>query len=167
MGSLSQTSLKQKISCRCSFNVFFSYFLEFFVYIVILCGPSEASTHYCAIPGGNPPKDWQSMLCAGKELDWNSGLLICCQVLLATCWFATFELPLLRRRSRISSLFSHLSPYWATFPPKLSHLSSYAEPPLLLSWANSPPIMSHLSYVELSLLLRWATSPPMLSHLSS
>ncbi len=45
-----------------------------------LCRPSEASTRYCAIPGGYPPQDWQSLPCAGEELDLNPGLLICSQV---------------------------------------------------------------------------------------
>ncbi len=45
-----------------------------------LCRPSEASTWYCVIPGGYPPQDWQSLPCAGEELDSNPGLLICSQV---------------------------------------------------------------------------------------
>ncbi len=45
-----------------------------------LCRPSEASIRYCVIPGGFPPQDWQSFLCAGEELDLNPGLLICSQV---------------------------------------------------------------------------------------
>ncbi len=45
-----------------------------------LCRPSEASTRYCVIPGGYPPQDWQSLPCAGEELDSNPGLLICSQV---------------------------------------------------------------------------------------
>ncbi len=60
-----------------SFNVwfFFSYiFLGVFVYIVYLCRPSEASTWYCVIPGGYPPQNWQSLPCAGEELDLNPGL---------------------------------------------------------------------------------------------
>jgi hypothetical protein len=42
--------------------------------------PSEASTRYCVIPGGYPPQDWQSLPCAGEELDLNPGLMICSQV---------------------------------------------------------------------------------------
>ncbi len=38
-------------------EVFFSFiFLWVFVYMY-LCRPSEASTRYCAIPGGYPPQD--------------------------------------------------------------------------------------------------------------
>ncbi len=60
---------------------FFSYiFLEIFVYTEYLCRPSEASTRYCVTPGDYPPQDWQSLLCAGEELDLNPGLLICSQV---------------------------------------------------------------------------------------
>ncbi len=86
------------------FFFFFPYiFLGIFVYMY-LCRPSEASTRYCVIPGGYPPQDWQSLPCAGEELDSNSGLLICSQV----CY------------------------HWATSPPNiepplllsLSHLSS-------------------------------------------
>ncbi len=62
-------------------QVFFSYiFLGVFVYMEYLCRPSEASTRYCVIPGGYPPQDWQSLPCAGEELDSNPGLLICSQV---------------------------------------------------------------------------------------
>ncbi len=39
-----------------------------------LCRPSEASTRFCVIPGGYPPQDWQSLPCAGEELDSNSEL---------------------------------------------------------------------------------------------
>jgi hypothetical protein len=70
-----------------------------------LCRPSEASTWYCVIPGGDPPQDWQSLPCAGEELDSNPGLQTCSQV-----------------RS-----------HWATSPPSSSHLSSFIEPPLLYS----------------------------------
>jgi hypothetical protein len=45
-------------------------FLGFFVYFVYLCRPSEASTCYCAIPGDNPSKDWQSLPCAGRSRIW-------------------------------------------------------------------------------------------------
>jgi hypothetical protein len=45
------------------------YFLEVFVYIVYPCRSSEASTWHCVIPGGYPPQDWQSLPCAGEELD--------------------------------------------------------------------------------------------------
>jgi hypothetical protein len=40
-------------------NWFFSFiFLWVFVYMYMyLCRPSEASTRYCAIPGGYPPQD--------------------------------------------------------------------------------------------------------------
>ncbi len=59
---------------------FFSFrFLWVFVYLY-LCRPSEASTWYCVIQGGYPPQDWQSLPCAGEELDSNPGLLICSQV---------------------------------------------------------------------------------------
>ncbi len=51
-------------------------FCGVFVYMEYLCRPSEASTWYCAIPGGYPPQDWQSLPCAGEELDSNPGLLI-------------------------------------------------------------------------------------------
>ncbi len=65
------------ISCSI---LFFSYiFLGLFVYMY-LCRPSEASTWYCVIPGGHPPQDWQSLSCAGEELDSNPGLRICSQV---------------------------------------------------------------------------------------
>jgi hypothetical protein len=38
-------------------DIFFSFiFLWVFVYMY-LCRPSEASTRYCAIPGGYPPQD--------------------------------------------------------------------------------------------------------------
>ncbi len=63
-----------------------SHWIIFFLYIFLciltlyLCRPSEASTRYCAIPGGCPPQDWQSLPCAGEELDLNPGLLICSQV---------------------------------------------------------------------------------------
>jgi hypothetical protein len=61
-------------------SIFFSFiFLWVFVYMY-LCRPSEASTRYCAIPAGYPPQDWQSLPCAGEELDLNPGLLICSQV---------------------------------------------------------------------------------------
>ncbi len=61
--------------------IFFSYiFLGFFVYTKYLCRPSEASTRYCAILGSNPPKEYQSLPCAGEKLDLNPGLLICSQV---------------------------------------------------------------------------------------
>ncbi len=43
----------------------FIFFLLVFVYMY-LCRPSEASTRYCVIPGGNPPQDWQSLPCAGE-----------------------------------------------------------------------------------------------------
>jgi hypothetical protein len=70
-----------------------------------LCRPSEASTRYCVIPGGNPPQDWQSFPCAGEELDLNPGLLICSQVRY----------------------------HWATFPPNIEPpLLLSIEPPLLL-----------------------------------
>ncbi len=36
------------------------------MYIEYLCRPSEASTQFCAIPGGNPCQDWQSLPCAGE-----------------------------------------------------------------------------------------------------
>ncbi len=42
-----------------------------FVYTEYLCRLSEASTRYCIIPGGYPPQDWQSLPCAGEELDSN------------------------------------------------------------------------------------------------
>ncbi len=65
--------------------LFFSYiFLGVFVYIVYLYCPSEASTWYCVIPDGYPPQDWQSLPCAGEELDSDLdsdlGLLIWSQV---------------------------------------------------------------------------------------
>jgi hypothetical protein len=64
----------------CSACFFFSFiFLWVFVYMY-LCRPSEASTRCCAIPGGYPPQGWQSLPCAGEELDSNPGLLICSQV---------------------------------------------------------------------------------------
>ncbi len=34
-----------------------------------LCCPSEASRRFCVIPGDYPPQDWQSLPCAGEELD--------------------------------------------------------------------------------------------------
>ncbi len=86
---------------------FFSYiFLGFFCVYMYLCRPSEASTRYCVIPGGYPPQDWQSLPCAGEELDSNPGLLICSQV--------------------------HY--HWAPSPPKLSHLSSWLSH--LSSWLS-------------------------------
>jgi hypothetical protein len=39
------------------------------VYMEYLCRPSEASTRFCVIPGGYPPQDWQSLPCAGEELE--------------------------------------------------------------------------------------------------
>jgi hypothetical protein len=36
---------------------------------------SEAGTLKYNIPGGNPPKDWQSSLHAGEEPDLNPGLV--------------------------------------------------------------------------------------------
>ncbi len=50
------------------------------MYMEYLCRPSEASTQFCAIPGGYPPQDWQSLPRTGEELDSNPGLLICSQV---------------------------------------------------------------------------------------
>ncbi len=47
------------------------------MYMEYLCRPSEASTQFCAIPGGYPPQDCQSLPYAGEELDSNPGLLIC------------------------------------------------------------------------------------------
>ncbi len=61
-------------------KLFFSYILGFFVYKEYLYCPSEASTRYCVISGGYPAQDWQSLPCAGEELDLNPGLLICSQV---------------------------------------------------------------------------------------
>ncbi len=52
-----------------------SYFLKFFLFYVYLCRPSEANTQYCAVLGSNPPKDWQSLPCAGEKPDSNPGLL--------------------------------------------------------------------------------------------
>ncbi len=85
---------------------FFSFtFLGVFLYIVYLCRPSEASTWYCVIPGGYPPEDWQSLPCAGEELDSNPGLLIC----------------------------SQMRYHWATSPPSIEPpLLLTIEPPLLL-----------------------------------
>ncbi len=57
-------------------HFFFLYIFRGFVCIVYLCRPSEASTQYCAIPGGYPPQDWQSLLCAREELNSNPGLLL-------------------------------------------------------------------------------------------
>ncbi len=33
------------------------------MYTVYLCRPSEASTRYCAIPGGYSPQDWEFAVC--------------------------------------------------------------------------------------------------------
>ncbi len=85
------------------------YFFVVFCVYMYLCRPSEASTRYCVIPGGYPPQDWQSLPCAGEELDSNPGLLICSQV---RYHWATSP------------------PLWATSPP-LNHLSSF-KPPLIL-----------------------------------
>jgi hypothetical protein len=75
-----RTMCYKAVSCHVLLIFFFSYiFLGFFVYMY-LCRPSEASTWYCVIPGGYPPQDWQSLPCAGEELDSNPGLLICSQV---------------------------------------------------------------------------------------
>ncbi len=51
------------------------YLKGFLCICMYLCRPSEASTRYCVIPGGYPPQDWQSLPCAGEELDSNPGLL--------------------------------------------------------------------------------------------
>jgi hypothetical protein len=61
-----------------------------------LCHPSEASTRYCVIPGSYTPQDWQSLPCAGEELDSNLVLLICSQV--GYHWATS-------------------PPHWATSPP--------------------------------------------------
>ncbi len=72
--------VKNKPCVECSIIIFFFFiFLCVFVYMY-LCRPSEASTQYCAIRGGYPPQDWQSLPYAGEELDSNPGLLICSQV---------------------------------------------------------------------------------------
>ncbi len=65
-------------SCRATFlsYIFLGFF---FVYTEYHCRPSNASTRYCAIQGGYPPQDWQSLPCAEEELDSNPGLLICSQ----------------------------------------------------------------------------------------
>ncbi len=60
-------------SCLLNFLLFFIF--RGILYNGSLCRPSEASTRYCAILGGYPPQDWQSLLCAGEELDSNP--LIC------------------------------------------------------------------------------------------
>ncbi len=57
--------------------IFFGVLLCIYIY---LCRPSEASTQYCVIPGGDPPQDWQSLPRAGEEQDSNPGLLICSQM---------------------------------------------------------------------------------------
>ncbi len=96
----------------------FSYiFLWVFMFMEHLCRPSEASTQFCAIPGGYPPQDWQSLPCAGEELDSNPGLLICRQVRYHWATSPPFEPPLLLL-SHLSSWLSHLSSHWATSPPK-------------------------------------------------
>ncbi len=65
---------------KTSHFLFFSFIFLWVVVYMYLCRPSEASTRYCVIPGGYPPQDWQSLPCAGEELDSNPGLLICSQV---------------------------------------------------------------------------------------
>jgi hypothetical protein len=64
--------------CRKNYwNNFFSFiFLGFFcVCTEYLCRHLVASTRYCAIPGGYPPQDWQSLPCAGEELGSNPELV--------------------------------------------------------------------------------------------
>ncbi len=70
--------LQNIVNSPCLYIFFsFSYiFVGVFVYMEYLCRPSEASTRYWVIPGGYPPQDWQSLPCAGEELDSNPGLLI-------------------------------------------------------------------------------------------
>ncbi len=72
------------ITIQAERGIFFPYihtvFIGFFVYTEYLfCRPSEASTWYCVIPGGYPPQEWQSLPCAGEELDSNPGQPICSQ----------------------------------------------------------------------------------------
>ncbi len=57
------------------------YIFSVIVYFVYLCHSSESSTGYCAVPGGNPTKDWQSFAMWWGGAGSNLGLLICCQVL--------------------------------------------------------------------------------------
>ncbi len=87
------------------------------MYNEYLCRPLEASTQYCAILGGYPPQDWQSLQCAGEELDSNPVLLIC---------------------SQVHYHWATSPPNWATSPPQLlsTHIQiddiDMARPHLLL-----------------------------------
>ncbi len=82
---------------------FFSFIFWWVFVYMYLCRPSEASTRYCVIPGGYPPQDWQSLPCAGEELDSNSGLLICSQV----CYHWSTSPPSLRNMSLLSRATLH------------------------------------------------------------
>ncbi len=138
--------------------LFSIYIFRVFFFFLFFCLPSEASTWYCAIPGFNQPRDWQSLQWAGEEPDFNQRLCF------AVRW-VTIEPPLLLKpplllwatSSPLTSppdeppllLMSRRSSWWATSRPK-SHLST-DELPVLLSATYSP--WSHA-------LLLWATSPP-------
>jgi hypothetical protein len=61
------------------FDNFFPIYFQGFLCICTSVAP-QRRTRYCVIPGGYPPQDWQSLPCAGEELDLNPGLLNCSQV---------------------------------------------------------------------------------------
>ncbi len=127
-------------------NIFFLflYFFRGFVYTEYLCRLSDANTQYYAMPGGYAPQDWQSLPCAGEDLDSNPGLLICSQV---RYYWATSP------------------PYWSTSPPlepPLLHIESpllHIESPLLHK-GHLSSLMSHLSSIRATSPPYWVTSPP-------
>jgi hypothetical protein len=68
------------IASYCYLIILFQYICKGFCEYWVPLPHLRASTWYCVIPGGYPPQDWQSLLCAGEELDLNPELLICSQV---------------------------------------------------------------------------------------
>ncbi len=102
-----------------------------------LCCPSEASTRYCVIPGGYPPQDWQSLPCAGEELDSNPGLLICSQVRY----------------------------HWATSPPH--HWATSPPPPLEILWVLLWSLLGCVTAVRtvLKVTVFWISCESLLSYI--
>jgi hypothetical protein len=88
---------------------------------------TEVSPQPSAIPGGNPPEDWQSAVGSGD---------------------AGFEPGTAGQQSGTLPLSHHAS-HWATMPHSepsclpLSHNASH-EPPCLPNWATTPP---HTTYI--------------------
>jgi hypothetical protein len=134
--SSSQSSLPSTSSSLNSLDKFLPHLQYTFVqYIVqVFCssvyvrrGPSKASPKFCAIPGGKPPSDGQSLPRAGEEQDSNLWQLQRCQV--CNHW-ATFP------------------PIHSSHPPRSIFEATTHTPPLSLYWHHrlllfTPSILPH------------------------